>query len=235
MKNKGKREKARAKIVKKNNRNDTVHAIKKMYGKFFPKNKNGTWKYKYSVREVRFVGRYLSNGLDGTRAYKEIYNTTNTRTAYTHSSRLLNSEKILGIIAQFLDEELSNIKKDIEYQIIKHLKVQAFYRPSMFYNLDGSQAVTTWEEIPEDYHCCVEAVGVRHVGEREIPYIKLVDRRDAIETLAKYVQLFKEAEKTVHGVSDEHMARLHKIFYGEAEKREKAENVLNEKLKKRNA
>lgn len=82
----------------------------------------------------------------------------------------------------------SKIKTDIPQTIIEQLLIQATYDPAMFITESGKPAFEHWDDIPEDYRCCVEGIQSKRFGKDGAiceTTIKLVDRAVARKELLK--------------------------------------------------
>lgn len=145
---------------------------------------------------------YVHNGGNKTDAYRRanfsIYNNgkrklipqqnISTSTVTTGGNRMYGYRYIQECIALIREEITSKIKADMPTSLLEQLRIQATYDPSMFINPDGSPAFSTWNEIPEEYRCCIEGISTSRYGKNydiEKTVIKLVDRSQAREKLLK--------------------------------------------------
>ena len=111
-------------------------------------------------------------------------------------------------ISKIEAEHLRQVKLTIPKSLMNQLVVQATYDPSMFFNPDGSVAFNEWDEIPEEYRCCVEGIETKAYGRDGttlLTTIKLVDREKARKYLLKVCPGLLEAEKMeiIHKTIDE--------------------------------
>ncbi len=174
-------------------------------------------KNKIPIKHIMFVAEYITNRFNGTDAYLKTIakKTTTYNAAAVEACKLLKNPKICGAIKIVLDEWLAEKKLKLEKQIIDRLYAKAFYDPSIFFNPDGSVKFKKWEDIPEEYRCCVEGMEVKYYGrdaDRSVVILKLADQSKAMNELSKYIELYKEASTTEHTLSDDTVNNLKKIF-----------------------
>lgn len=69
----------------------------------------------------RFVKEYLSNGLNGSKAYLAVYQPDNPKSAETGASRILKKAQVQEYISEFktLDEDSKLTKEEIVQNIIQ--------------------------------------------------------------------------------------------------------------------
>jgi len=164
------------------------------------------------------IAEYTINGFNGTEAYlMHIGKKGMTRgTAAAQMSEMLKKPKIQSALRLLIDRWLGEQKSTFEKRIIEQLNIQAFYDPSMFIDTEGSAKFKSWDDIPEQYRCCVEGIETRYYGkdaEQSATTIKLVNRVKAREELSKYITLFRE-ESMKLGLTDDTLGKLAHIFRG---------------------
>lgn len=170
--------------------------------------------YGLKPNELRFIGYYLFNGYNATRAYLSVYNNKNYKkgTASVKGCELLNSSKVMRALKDLFDDWLGEKKLKLEKEIIDVYYRRAFYPLHIFYN--EYHEVKPFDEIPEKYHCCIDGIERKYFGkdaDRTTVVLKLSNREKALEQLAKYISLFNDADMTVN-INSETMNKLHDIF-----------------------
>jgi hypothetical protein len=157
-----------------------------------------------TLQEARFAAEYLTNGLNGTQAYKSaISSTCQDSTAASKGTMYLKREGVRMAISQFMSAWLGERKEKLEQKIIGVLWAQAFYDPADFYKPTGEPAFVSWDEIPAELRVCVESIETKQYGQQaEVSrtVMKLVKRDTALERLARYIALFS-AEEVNHNLN----------------------------------
>lgn len=180
------------------------------------------WKaHGLSPKDAKFVVLYCTNGFDPGQAYIEATGKNlGEKAARSLGTRLLGAPPIAKAVTSVIGAWLAEKRVKLEQQIIESLYAQAFYDPSMFMELDGSPKFTSWDEIPKEYRCCVESIKTEHFprGGSQTT-IKMVDRRWALERLARYMALAAGANPStitnnVLVLSSEGQQKLRNIFEG---------------------
>jgi hypothetical protein len=93
------------------------------------------------------------------------------------------------------------IKTNLPQILLEQLYAQATYDPGMFIDKNGDPKFKDWDEIPENYRCCVEGIETNWHGkdaDRKSVKIKLVDREKARKYLTKLCPSIFVPEKLEH-------------------------------------
>ena len=169
---------------------------KKEIGEIFPPLLDQALTLGLSLKEIRFTAEYITNGFNAGKAWFYAVDNKSTKqsTCYTKGCLLLKKEKIKKIIALFMQDFLEEKKGKLERQLVGRLTKMAFYDPSMFITPEGEPAFKDWEQIPEDYRCCVDGIKksihrLKDACDRETIEITLIDRKWAMKELLNYLSL----------------------------------------------
>ena len=176
-----------------------------------------------TLKQIKFVGEYLSNGLNQTRAYLTVYykgNESKYASANAQAPKLLVNVSIKEAIKTVLDLWLGATKLKLEQKIIDSLYREAFYDPSMFITETGAPKFKKLEDIDVEWRPCIVGIETKSYGKdavRDHTVVKLADRRKAREELSKYIELIKGSDISV-GLTDETLQRLAHTFGGKKKK-----------------
>lgn len=167
---------------------------------------------------ARFVAIYISNGMDATAAYKAANGKYANHVSYGQKATiLLRSPQVQAAIAQYMQAWLAERREKLESKIIETLWQQAFYDPADFIRPDGSPCFDTWEQVPVEKRVCIVSIKTLPRGQSEmlITELTLCDRAQALEKLARYVNLFaaeRDTNSLTLKVDEPTQERLSRIF-----------------------
>lgn len=181
---------------------------------------------KLTSRQRLFSWYYCFNGFNAAdacrRAGHKYKNADDAQASAKYYSIIgaqnLTKPVIKEAIKLILQNELDTNKEKLETELFDLYYVQATYDPSMFYNTDGSPRFETWDEIPKKFRCCVESLETKYYGKdahKAVTIMKLVDRKNAQDKLAKYVKMLNDdsgVNINVIGPDDETIKELNNIF-----------------------
>lgn len=174
-------------------------------------------KFRLKPREIRFIGEYLANGGNGSAAYRAVYRCASKHSGH-YAAKLLAKENVSRGIQAMIDIFLAEKKMEFTRKIINVLYCQAFYDPAMFITPKGAPAFDTWDKVPDDWRVCVEGIETKRFGkDADVAEtaVKLVNRKDAMDRLARFLTLYKEEPQEVHvHMPKEKEEQLNKIFAG---------------------
>jgi len=170
-------------------------------------------------KQIKFIIIYCNNNFNGRKAYLEAGYKSNTEGAMDSTvSILLKNKKVLEGLRRFLDSILGSAKTELEKRLFDTFFHQAFYDPEMFYNLDGTVKASSWDEIPKEYHCCIESLEQRFYGkdaDKKVTILKLIDRKWAQDKLDKYIQMTKDTKAIEFvNIPEDKKRELAKTFEG---------------------
>jgi len=188
---------------------------------------------KLTPKQRNFCWYYCNNGFNGIQAceasgykvgtkHKDAKDVIKANIFKTQACQNLTKPYIIEAIKRIL-KNIVNINKDtVEFKLFHEWLSQAFYKPSMFVNPDGSLAFKSWKEIPEEYHCCVAGIEKKYYGrnaDKEVIIIKLVNKKDALDKLDKYVQMTKDIIDVDVNLKEETLDKLGEILKGKKKKK----------------
>lgn len=181
--------------------------------------KNNPYRY-LNLKQRAFAWYYVYNGNNKADAYRKAYmskwNSRDKRLVYQgikNKKVKMDEFTYNAVMAQtiynhtYMNEAVklirekweASIKVDIPQTLLEQLKIQCTYDPSIFINVDGSPKFKTWDEIPEEYRCCVEGIESKYHGRNadvKTTIIKLVDRDKARKYLMELApNLFDPVQK----------------------------------------
>lgn len=171
---------------------------------------------KLSIKYIQFVAIYLTNGLDGKDAYLKSIARKGTKeeSARVEAIRILQIPTVQEAVRDAFNDWLGEKKSKLEKQIIDNLCARAFYDPEIFYTPDGKVKFSSWEQIPKEYHCCVESMEVKYYGkdaDKDVVVLRLADKSKAMKELSQYIELYKPSEIGLR-LTDDTVGKLKTIF-----------------------
>ena len=168
--------------------------------------------------QAKFVAEYMTNGFSATKAYMTaVDKNCSAEKAQAAGLRLLSSDKVRAAISKAMADYLADKREKLEVSIISTLWARAFYDPAMFMTTAGEPSFQDWKQIPAKWRCVVDGIETKALGKNDVTYsIKLANRSEAIEKLARYIGMFSadrvdhqlnlspEAEKNLRAIFGEH-------------------------------
>lgn len=178
---------------------------------------------KLHAREILFVYRYVNNNFNAQEAYTFAGLGGTKKTIEVNSCQYLKRPRVQEGMKKYLEDILGDERNELEKKLFDIFFVQAFYDPSMFYNLNGTPKFKKWADIPEKYRCCVESLETKMYGKdaRSIVVLKLIDRKWAQDKLDKYIGMTKEKIDVKHTfqMTQETENNLRSTFDGDGKKK----------------
>jgi hypothetical protein len=166
-------------------------------------------------REIRFCAEYVSNGHNGTQAMLSVsfdgrytYNS-----AAVEASKWLKTPKIQQAVTRWFERWLDEKKEKMEKEIIDVYYRRAFYPLDVFF--DANRKPLPLNKIPREWHCCIDGIEDRYYGKDadvKATVMKLANREKALDTLGKYMTMFKEVSVHEHRITQETADKLGSIF-----------------------
>jgi phage terminase small subunit len=146
-----------------------------------------------------FIEEYLSNGLNATKAYKAIYHAKNDNVARASAAQLLAKPKVAEAIKERIDQILGD-KAELTMKTIEELKRIAFADITEFLSYDNNSVTfNPSEDVDTRPIESVEITRLKTITAEdgkdlvtEKMKLKLHDKKGALESLCKYLGLFKE-------------------------------------------
>jgi len=180
-----------------------------------------------------FVWYYCHNGFSAANAAKLAgyksgskrgkVNKKSTNLYYAvQGNENLNHAYIIDAVQLVVRNIVDIEKNSIEPKLFENWMSQAFYDPALFVNPDGTIAFRSWDEIPQQYHCCVISIEKKYYGrnaDKEVIVIKLADKKYAQDKLDKLIQLTKEPSEIDVNLKEETLDRLENILSGKKRKK----------------
>lgn len=168
--------------------------------------------------QAKFVAEYMTNGFSASKAYMTaVDKTCSPEKAQVQGLRLLSSDKVRSAISKAMSDYLADKREKLEVSIISTLWARAFYDPAMFMTTAGEPCFRKWDEVPRKWRCVVDGIETKALGKNDaVCTIKLANRSEAIEKLARYIGMFSadrvdhqltlspEAEKNLRAIFGEH-------------------------------
>ncbi len=144
-----------------------------------------------------FINEYLTNGLNGTKAYQKAYPKASSETARANASKLLTSTNISEEIKKQTKETLDNNKISLEYEVIRQYIVIATTNTSLI--IPKINKMEDIDKLSDDEKICIKSVKTTKKFYRKKVYkdifIEFHDKLKAIEMLAKYMKIIENNEK----------------------------------------
>jgi hypothetical protein len=147
------------------------------------------------IKQARFIAAYLSNGQNGTQAYKEAgYKAENDPVAASCASTLLRNPKVEKAINEYMDKFVTN-KAILRRKVLQIYADMASFDPKDILSPDGELKCDSLADIPLNLRRCIAGIETRYYGkdaERKKTIVKLVDRKAALDKLAQHTGLIKD-------------------------------------------
>ena len=197
-----------------------------------------------TTKEAKFAAEFLTNGLDGPKAYKDALGRANEgeRACKKRAAELMKCPGVQEAIKLHGELWLRGRQESLEQDILKVLNARAFYDPALLINPDGTPRFKEWDELPEDFRRCIDGIETKivRVGKPARPAIpaanglpaipakaaepaiteikvKLANRMESLGMLAQYIHLAKGRVQDVNlAIAPETQALLVSIFHGNA-------------------
>lgn len=148
----------------------------------------------YTQEQTDFVRFYIEQRLrNAGAAYLRAYpNTTSEDIAYTCASKLLRTAKIQALLKKQIEEATGKLTENLSHQIISMWVTRAFYDPAEIINDDGYLVKPMKELQKMGLSVCIENPDMKidKDGGEHVTF-KLVDRKEALDQLQKYIGLIK--------------------------------------------
>lgn len=169
---------------------------------------------------ILFVAEYIANGFNATDAYRKTLARKNTtyESMKAQSVVVLSRPEIRETIQTIVDHWVLSHEETFKKRILQVYMQRAFYDPSDFITPEGGPAFSSWAKLPEEKRCVIEGIEKRYYGkdaDRSSIVLKLADREKALNSLSRYINLFKSADdggRLNLNLPDETVQRLEKIF-----------------------
>ena len=139
-------------------------------------------------KQLDFVYKYCTNGLDAKKAQEE--------TGFTKS--IFTCENVRKAIAIYMNAVLAQKKSEVLYKVMEVLYKRAFYDPFTFYDSDGQPKFSSLEEIAIEDRIVVDGIELKYWGkdsDKSSVVLKLANRDKAMQELTKILELSKEQIK----------------------------------------
>lgn len=167
--------------------------------------------------EYRFVASYCTNGFVAWKAYYSAgYKAKTQNMLKSRSNEMLGRERVASAIRRFIDAVISPYKEKLEYMILEVYYRRAFYRVSMFYDVDGTlRELDEIEKEFPDWMVCIDGIREKSRSTPGVPRITeyiLADRNEALRRLSDIVSRVKAQEGSLDRLPSEQRKRLNKIF-----------------------
>lgn len=170
-----------------------------------------------TLRHRSFAWYFCFNNNNKTDAYRRaFFGRFNRRlNQLVIQENLISNKKSVPVTARelmkrvYIQEAISRINKVIEAELkqnlpvglLQQLIIQATYDPSMFIAVTGKPKFESWDEIPQEYRCCVEGIETRAYGKDANvtkTVLKLIDRDKARKILIQMCPSLLEPITTKH-------------------------------------
>lgn len=144
--------------------------------------------------EQAFLESYFRNGFKGEKAFEETWPNSPNRTVPIKAAvveSILNQPRILKALKLLTEYHMQERKITYAPRILEVLEAQAFYDPFDIINSEGELRVSL-DELPHHLRVCVVGVETKWFGKdahRSQTVVKLVDRGQALDKLARYIAL----------------------------------------------
>lgn len=128
--------------------------------------------------------------LSQSEAYKQVFNVENMKpkSIIQAAWELFNKPKMIARVNELKEQELNRHKTTIDKIIFEYTKL-AFYDPRNFF--DDNNNIKDFKDMDEQTACGLAGV---EISERDsnvtIKKIKMVDKKSALDSLAKYFEMF---------------------------------------------
>lgn len=162
-----------------------------------PPKKKTTTKKKiilYTQEQSDFVRFYIEQRLQNAGgAYLRAYpNCKSEDTAYMAASRLIRTDKIRELLKTQIEEATGKLTENLSHQIISMWVTRAFYDPAEIIDDDGYLVKPMKELQKLGLSVCIENPDMKIDKDGgEHTTFKLVDRKESLEQLQKYIGLIK--------------------------------------------
>jgi hypothetical protein len=177
---------------------------------------------KLPLKYIMFVAEYVTNGFNATEAYmRSIARKGSKREgAQSHAVGIVADSRVAEAIKIVIEAWLGEKRLKLEKKIVDQLYRRAFYDPSMFVKPNGVVNFKEWEEIPEEWRCCIDGIEKKKYwhgkeSSEDVIILRMANRDKAREELSKYIVLYKEISVTEHRIADETKKKLDSIFRNE--------------------
>lgn len=164
-------------------------------------------------QEIRFVSIYCTNGFNALNAYIESgMSHKDGRTPGLAAYHVTRDPIITLAIQRFVDEAIKPYRARLEYEILEIYYKRATYQVKTFYTPDG--AIIPLDEIPEEWHCCIDGITTRLWGAMGLPITsyELPNRDTALQTLLKLMRDYSADDNPGLILPQETQKRLNAIW-----------------------
>lgn len=170
---------------------------------------------KASIREIRFVAEYLTNGNNGVQAILNSgMNIKSYNAAGVMANVYLKKHKIKEIIQRFIDNWLGVKEQIFKKKILQTLYARSFYDPARIIDATGKLKWESLDHMPEELRICIEGIETKFYGkdaDAVVRITKLADRNKSIEMLMKALRIGEDNDVDVN-LSEETIESLASIF-----------------------
>ncbi len=179
---------------------------------------------KLTEKEIIFIAEYCINGFNATKA--AIKAGFSKRSARQIATRLLSKDYIREAIKNYLDGIIGQYKDTLEYEIIQHYKLLAFYNPDDIIDQEGKlrkKTLTAYGDLAK----CIKGIQVTYNARgKKQTKVLLYDRDSALEKLAQYMKLL--TQNIALNVKDDKFKDIDYSKLSEDEARELRLQMMNE-------
>jgi phage terminase small subunit len=142
-----------------------------------------------------FIAEYCNNNFNATQAAIKAGYSENS--AQQIASETLSKPFVKNAIKSYLDEILSQYKDTLEYEIIQHYKIRAFYDISDILTPEGGLKVKELKELGENTKVIDGIETTINASNIKNTKIKLANREESLKQLALYMNIIKGNEMTI--------------------------------------
>ncbi len=162
-----------------------------------------------NTRHEKFA-QYIAKGMSATEAYAK----AGYKPSEAHASRLAGYGKVRTRIADLMAPAVEATQATVE-RVLKEMVRLAFYDITEILAVDKQGNVTMRDptSLPEDLRRAIVGIKPVQVGEEHQYEYKFADKQKALDSLARYLQMFKDTVivenvfRIVHEMDDDELDR----------------------------
>ncbi len=162
-----------------------------------------------NARHEKFA-QNLARGMSATKAYSNV----GYKPSEAHASRLAGNGKVQTRVAELMAPAIEATEATVE-RVLKEMVRLAFYDMTEILAVDDDGKVTQRDptSLPEDLRRAIVGIKPVQVGEEHQYECKFADKQKALDSLARYLQMFKDTVivenvfRIVHEMDDDELDR----------------------------
>ncbi len=140
-----------------------------------------------NVRHEKFA-QNLARGMSATKAYSNV----GYKPSEAHASRLAGNGKVRTRVAELMAPAVEATEATVE-RVLEEMVRLAFYdMTAILDSTNGRIAMKDPRGLPEDLRRAIVAITPVEVGEELHYECKFADKQKALDSLARYLQMFKD-------------------------------------------